>query len=714
MRTTSLFIAFISFIFSVNANDGVPLWMDYKKPANQALQQHYSEFSNIAFGEQSDQNGIIRQELSAAFGVLLPNGPLFKDQFDERTSGILLSRQAYLPDEKEFRSLKKINLGEEGYLIRTTGKDHKRLIIVARNDIGLLYGTYHLLRLMQTGTWLKDIDLVQQPKIKHRLLNHWDNLDRSVERGYAGISIWDWHTLPDFIDQRYIEYARANASIGINGTVLTNVNANALALTPAYLKKAAALAETFRPYGIKVYLTARFSAPMELGGLSSADPLDPEVVQWWKEKVREIYQHIPDFGGFLVKANSEGQPGPQQYGRSHAEGANLLADALKPFGGIIMWRAFVYDDETPDDRVKQAYQEFMPLDGKFRENVILQIKNGPLDFQPREPFHPLFGALKKTAGMMEFQLTQEYLGFATHLVYLPTLFQEVLQSDTHIRKTGATVSQIISGETHSSGLTGIAGVANIGNTPNWTGHPFAQANWYGFGRLAWNPDEDAGQIAAEWLRMSVSSDPEVLSDLKAMMLGSRETTVNYMTPLGLHHIMGWDHHFGPAPWIQDKARRDWTSVYYHQADEKGIGFDRTRAGSDALSQYHSLVQARFENPSSCPPEYLLWFHHLSWDFRLANGRTLWDQLCRQYDQGVEEVASMQSTWKKHQKRLNPQLFEQVSQLLSIQHKEAKWWRDACLSYFQSRSGRSFPAGLIPPEQPLSYYMNLNFHYVPGI
>ena len=387
------------------------------------------------------------------------------------------------------------------------------------------------------------------PNVKIRVLNHWDNLDRTVERGYAGQSLWDWSALPDSVSRLYTDYARANASIGINGTVLTNVNANARVLTREYLEKVAALANVFRPYGIKVYLTARFSAPVEIGGLATADPLQPEVIAWWKAKADEIYALIPDFGGFLVKANSEGQPGPQNYGRTHADGANLLADAIAPHGGIVMWRAFVYDKDVPDDRAKQAYNEFVPLDGKFRENVLIQVKNGPIDFQPREPFHPLFGAMPGTAMMPEFQITQEYLGASVHLVYLAPLYEECLRSDTHCAGAGSTVARVIDGTIGNRTLTAMAGVANIGAVRNWTGHPFGQANWYAFGRLAWDPDLSSAYIAAEWIRMTFTNADDAVGRISKMMMASREIAVNYMTPLGLHHIMYYGHHYGPGPWV---------------------------------------------------------------------------------------------------------------------------------------------------------------------
>jgi alpha-glucuronidase len=409
------------------------------------------------------------------------------------------------------------------------------------------------------------------------MLDHWDNLSRTVERGYAGMSIWNWQKLPGYIDKRYKDYARANASIGINGVVLNNVNANATILTKDYLIKVAALANVFRAYGIKVYLSARFSAPIEIGNLKTADPLDEQVRNFWKQKADEIYEYIPDFGGFLVKANSEGQPGPQNYNRTHADGANMLADALASHNGIVIWRAFVYSNSN-EDRFKQAYNEFKPLDGKFRKNVLLQVKNGPIDFQPREPFHPLFGAMPQTPLMMEFQLTQEYLGFSTHLVYLAPLFKECLDADTYENGKGSAVAKIIDGTLEDHNITGMAGVANIGSDINWTGHPFAQANWYALGRLAWDHNLTSAEIADEWIRQTFTNDPRFVDTVKKIMLASREITVDYMTPLGLHHIMGYSHHYGPAPWYNKAERADWNPVYFHKADSVGIGFDRTSTG----------------------------------------------------------------------------------------------------------------------------------------
>jgi len=604
--------------------------------------------------------------------------------------------------------------GEEGYIIRSVRQGRRHItVVVSEGERGVMYGLFHLLRIISTESPLDNLDIREQPATRLRLLNHWDNLDGSVERGYAGSSIWNWHLLPGYISPRYRDYARANASIGINGTVITNVNANALVLTPQYLAKVAALADVMRPYGIRVYLTARFSAPLETGNLPTSDPLDPAVAAWWKARAAEIYALIPDFGGFLVKANSEGQPGPQNYGRSHADGANMLADAVAPYGGVVMWRAFVYDNNVPVDRAKQAYNEFVPLDGKFRENVLVQVKNGPVDFQPREPFHPLFGAMPSTPLMMEFQITQEYLGCATHLVYLAPLFSEVLGSDTFAEGPGSEVSKVIDGSLDGHALTGMAGVANIGSERNWTGHLFGQANWYAFGRLAWNPRLSPEEIASEWIRMTLTHDPAIEEGISDMMLTSREAAVNYMTPLGLHHIMAEGHHWGPGPWV-DRGRPDWTSVYYHRADTAGIGFDRTSAGSNAVGQYFPPLREIFNDSQTCPENLLLWFHHLPWYHMMKSGRTLWDEMCLKYQEGVNTVEGFRASWETLQGKIDGEQYEHVRQMLAIQAEEARWWKDACLLYFQKFSRMPFPEGVEQPLHDLEYYRGLKFYFVPGI
>jgi alpha-glucuronidase len=597
--------------------------------------------------------------------------------------------------------------GDQGFVIRATTINGRRTTVIAANrDVGALYGVFHLLRHVQTHQPVANLSVVSAPKIKLRMLDHWDNLDRSVERGYAGKSLWDWSKLPDSLPERYRDYARANASLGINGTSITNVNANARVLTPEYLKKVAALAGVFRPYGIKVFLTARFSAPIEIGGLKTADPLDVAVRAWWKTKTDEIYSFIPDFGGFLVKANSEGQPGPQDYKRTHAHGANMLADAVAPHGGIVMWRAFVYSNEVPTDRIKQAYDEFKPLDGKFRENVYVQVKNGPLDFQPREPFSPLFGAMPKTPVMMEFQITKEYLGQDTHLAYLGPYFKEILNADTYAAGKGSTVAKVLDGSVHKMTRTGIAGVANIGDDRNWTGSQFNQANWYAYGRLAWDHALTPGAIADEWTRMTFTNDATAVAKIRGMMLTSREAAVNYMTPLGLVHIMATGHHYGPAPWVSNAGRADWSPTYYHRADTIGMGFDRTPTGSNAVEQYFGPVRERYTSRATTPDSVLLWFHRVKWDDRLKSGRTLWDELVVKYYEGVDSVRSMRRTWDSVKGAIDPDRFAQVADFLRIQEKEAIWWKDAALLYFQTFSRKPIPAKFEQPAHPLSFYRAL--------
>lgn len=566
-------------------------------------------------------------------------------------------------------------LGKEGYTIRTS---EGKTVLEAATEQGLLYATYHLLRLQAEGADCTRLDIQEKPAFDIRVLNHWDNLDGTIERGYAGRSLWKWEDLTDSVSARYREYARANASVGINGTVLNNVNASPEILSSDYLQKVRKLADVFRPYGIKVYLSVNFASPMKLGGLSTADPLDEEVARWWKEKVQEIYGLIPDFGGFLVKANSEGQPGPCDYGRTHAEGANMLAEALKPYGGIVMWRAFVYSPSDAD-RAKQAYLEFQPLDGRFRDNVMVQVKNGPIDFQPREPYSPLFGAMPHTPLMVEFQITQEYLGHSNHLAYLATMWNEFYRY------------------VQPSSLKGVAGVVNVGDNVNWCGHDFAQANWYAYGRLAWNPDLSAEEIACEWLAQTFTTDRRFVEPMTQVMMESREAVVDYMMPLGLHHIFAWGHHYGPEPWCEvPGARADWLPSYYHQADKEGLGFDRSRTGSDAVSQYPDSLARVFDSLEQCPEEYLLWFHHVNWNQKLRSGRSLWDELCYKYQKGVDEVRAFQRIWKDMQPYVDAERYQAVAERLDIQARDAVWWKDACLEYFRTFSKKKYPEGVEPP------------------
>jgi len=694
-----LLIIFLFIACITKAEDGYDLWLRYRPIENKELLNSYkSVFKNISIAGNSPTCLIIKNELQRASTGMFNQNPSFGT---ESQAGLILS----ITQKKDF--------GKEGYAINSSNNKGKFAITIdANNDIALLYGVFHLLRLVQTEQSLSKLNITTSPKLKLRILNHWDNMNRTVERGYAGFSIWNWHTLPDYIDPRYVDYARANASIGINGTVLTNVNANATILTKPYLEKVKALSDLFRPYGIKVYLTARFSAPIELGRLKSADPLNDTVQQWWQQKVKEIYEMIPDFGGFLVKANSEGQPGPQDYKRTHADGANMLADAVAPFNGIVMWRAFVYSPGS-DDRFKQAYDEFKPLDGKFRKNVLVQVKNGPIDFQPREPFSPLFGAMPQTPLMMEFQLTQEYLGQGTHLVYEAPLFKEVLNADTYAKGKGSTVAKVIDGSIDNFSLNGMAAVSNIGNDINWTSNPFAQANWYALGRLAWDYDLSSEQIADEWIKQTFTKEKKSVSVIKNIMLNSRETLVNYMTPIGLMHIMYNGHHYGPMPWGNTLNRPDWNPVYYHRADSLGIGFDRTSTGTNALAQYAVEVQNQYRDVNSCPDSYLLMFHHVSWNYKMNSGRTVWNELCYRYNLGVDSVRSFIKQWNSLEKNIDKYRFNQVQQFMNIQLKDAIWWRNACLLYFQTFSKMPIPSNYEQPDKTLDYYKSIRILFAPG-
>ena len=577
----------------------------------------------------------------------------------------------------------------EGFRIR---HEDNKITLTSPTETGLLYAAYHLLRMQETGQNVVEAQTTENPAYNLRILNHWDNMDRTVERGYAGQSLWNWEELPNTLSDRYKEYARANASIGINGTVLNNVNASPKILSAEYLQKVKALADIFRPYGLRVYLSVNFASPMALDSLSTADPLDKEVIRWWKNKVKEIYRIIPDFGGFLVKANSEGQPGPCDFGRTHAEGANMLADALKPYKGIVMWRAFVYSPSDAD-RAKQAYLEFEPLDGQFRNNVIVQVKNGPIDFQPREPYSPLFGAMQHTPLMAEFQVTQEYLGHSNHLAYLAPMWKEFFEFVA------------------PASLKAVAGVANIGTDANWCGHTFAQANWYAFGRLAWQPSLSSGNIADEWLKQTFGSQPsDINAQLKKMMLDSHEAVVNYMMPLGLHHIFAWGHHYGPEPWCSiPGARPDWLPSYYHRADKQGIGFDRSSKGSNAVAQYPETLAKQYDNIGTCPEEYLLWFHHVPWSHRMKSGRSLWDELCHHYDNGVRQVRDFQKIWDAAEKYIDAERFHEVQSKLKIQARDAVWWKDACLLYFQEFSGMPIPYEI---ERPIHELKDLQKVHLP--
>ena len=596
----------------------------------------------------------------------------------------------------ELKIDKSLNLGE-GYNIYARPAQQGDNIqyeatITASNPIGLLYGAYELIRLQNTDAYntgsgnqqnfSKAIDETEKPQVGLRILNHWDNLDGSIERGYAGKSIFKWDeiklgkngkggSISKSLHDRLITYARANASLGINGSVLNNVNASPKMMTAEYINKVKVIANILRPYGIRVYLSINFASPMALGYTKTADPLDKKVQQWWKKKAKEIYAAIPDFGGFLVKANSEGQPGPGDYHRTHADGANMLADAVKPYGGIIMWRSFVYGaNHKGEDRVKQAVSEFKGMDGKFRDNVILQSKNGPLDFQPREPYAPIFDNIKQTPQIAELQITQEYLGQSKHLIYLAPMWKEFF------------------GFVNPSKLVGISGVANIGDDANWCGHPFSQANWYAFGRLAWNPSLSAEEIAHEWLVQTYENqDEKFTKPVEMMMMTSREACVNYMMPLGLHHIFKFDHHYGPEPdGFIASYPLEWCPVYYHKADAKGIGFDRSSKGTDAVGQYPEPYRSLYDNIETCPEEYLLWFHHVAWNYKMKSGSTLWQELCMKYNMGVAMVEVYRDFWHTSAKQYmkgHEQEWQHTDSLLNVQLENAKEWRNTCLKYFQN-------------------------------
>lgn len=650
-RIFSLFYIAIVFVTQMAAEDGSHLWL--RLPVN--------AHAEISAPRQSPTLNIAVEELQQAWKGAPVRLVIQKDK----------------------------QLQAEGFRIR---HEDNKITLTSPTETGLLYAAYHLLRMQETGQNVVEAQTTENPAYNLRILNHWDNMDRTVERGYAGQSLWNWEELPNTLSDRYKEYARANASIGINGTVLNNVNASPKILSAEYLQKVKALADIFRPYGLRVYLSVNFASPMALDSLSTADPLDKEVIRWWKNKVKEIYRIIPDFGGFLVKANSEGQPGPCDFGRTHAEGANMLADALKPYKGIVMWRAFVYSPSDAD-RAKQAYLEFEPLDGQFRNNVIVQVKNGPIDFQPREPYSPLFGAMQHTPLMAEFQVTQEYLGHSNHLAYLAPMWKEFFEFVA------------------PASLKAVAGVANIGTDANWCGHTFAQANWYAFGRLAWQPFLSSGNIADEWLKQTFGSQPsDINAQLKKMMLDSHEAVVNYMMPLGLHHIFAWGHHYGPEPWCSiPGARPDWLPSYYHRADKQGIGFDRSSKGSNAVAQYPETLAKQYDNIDTCPEEYLLWFHHVPWSHRMKSGRSLWDELCHHYDNGVRQVRDFQKIWDAAEKYIDAERFHEVQSKLKIQARDAVWWKDACLLYFQEFSGMPIPYEI---ERPIHELKDLQKVHLP--
>lgn len=589
----------------------------------------------------------------------------------------------------------------DGYAIR---RMEDEIILSSASDVGVLYAAYAILRMQQVG---EDIavgtDVTEKPSYDLRILNHWDNPDGTVERGYAGRSIWKWDELPGKISPIYRMYARANASVGINGVVLNNVNAKPVMLSSGMLQKAAAIADVMRPYGIRIFLSVNFASPKALGGLDTADPLQADVQEWWRKKAGEIYHMIPDFGGFLVKANSEGEPGPQDYGRTHADGANMLADVLSPYGGLVMWRAFVYNANNTD-RACQAYEEFVPFDGKFRKNVLLQIKNGPIDFQPREPFSPLFGAMEHTQVMPELQITQEYLGESIHTVFLPVMWKDFLKTQTY-GNGNMTVEEVTRHKISATSVTAIAGVANIGDARNWTGSNMAQSNWYGFGRLGWDTEITSAQIADEFLKQTFSRDSNFVAPLRQLLLRSWSTAVDYMMPLGLHHIFAFGHHYGPEPWCASEgAREDWLPRYYHKADSAGLGFDRSPSGSNASGQYHEPLATLYGSMNICPDEYLLWFHHVPWNYTMRNGMTMWDNLCYAYYRGAEQARAFVDIWKATAPYIDAERYAGQLRRFERQAADAVWWRDAVLLYFQRFSGLPFPSDCPKPVHSLDKLM----------
>lgn len=659
--------------------DGYELWLSYS-PYSESMTKRYSaKIKNVYTALGSEILDAVSDEIELAFSSLLDTNFLLERSNTVKfsNSSLLIAPYDHL-DEDLCARLPSDTLPEgDGYSIHTI---QDSILITGLTEKGILYGSFYFLRLLQTGKSIENLSIVSSPSVKWRILNHWDNLDGSVERGYAGKSLWKWRELPKLIDSRYKDYARACASIGINGAVLNNVNTQVYILSQEYIEKAAAIASVFRHFGIRIFLSVNFSSPALLGGLGTADPFDKSVIRWWKEKTAEIYSVIPDFGGFLVKADSEGQPGPYVYGRDHADGANMLGSVLEPYGGIVIWRAFVYG-QGETDRAKKAYSDFKPLDGKFLSNVCVQVKNGPIDFQPREPIHPLFGGMDKTNIFMELQITQEYLGQGNHLVFLAPMWKEILDFDTFAKGKGSTVGSFLAAKADDKRLTGIAGVSNIGSDKNWCASLFHPANWYAFGRLCWDYTLTAEEIAEEWAVCTWGANQKVLEAVKYILMNSWQACLDYMTPLCLHHIMRYNHHYGPDPACDEGSREDWKPRYYHRADSAGLGFDRTRNGTDAVDQYHKPVADMFNDIKKCPEKYLLWFHHVPWDYKLSSGRSLKDELSFVYEKGVKEAEMLRDKWLEIKPELDKKRFESVLDKLNIQYEDAKEWRDVCLDYF---------------------------------
>lgn len=714
MKRSLIVLVLMVLSLTAHSEDGSRLWLRYEP-----LQ---AEMAGIVAGSISSVHADLTQpslavavdELQKAFQGFIGKNVPHTTRLQDR-SVVLAVKGSRLATRLGINAELQ-GMHRDGFIIRPIVRNRQSYIVIASpTQVGVLYGVFHLLRTIKVGEFSPGMTIKSEPKFDLRMLNHWANLDGTIERGYAGPSIWRWDELPGVISPRYIEYARANASIGINGMTPNNVNADPLILSDEFLPKLKALADAFRPYGVRLFVSINFSSPRIIGGLPNSDPFEENVQQWWKTRVNDIYRLIPDFGGFLVKANSEGQPGPMDYGRTHVDGANMIAAALQPHGGIVIWRSFVYE---PDgiDRANEAYLEFVPYDGLYAPNVIIQAKQGAVDFQPREPFSPKFGAMKKTALMVEFQITQEYTGFSNHLVFLAPQNEETLRAETYAFGPGSTVARMTDGTLLPNRINAIAGVSNIGAETNWTGHHFAQANWYAFGRQAWDHELSSEQIANEWIRMTFTSDPAFVEPVKQMMLSSWETVVNYMMPLGLHHIFGWDHHYGPEPWTDVAgARPDWLPRYYHQASKYGIGFNRTRSGSEHVDQYNQPLSDKFNDINTVPENLLLWFHHVPWDHKMKNGRTLWAEMAHKYQEGVDSVRSFQRTWDRMEELIDSERFRHVQSRLRIQSRDAIWWRDAVMLYFQTYSGMPIPHELERPIHDLEDMKRVrlplrHFHY----
>ncbi|WP_051572094.1 alpha-glucuronidase family glycosyl hydrolase [Ruminiclostridium cellobioparum] len=667
-------------------------WLKYYKLENKKLSGEYENLlRNIVIKENTAITQSAVNELKRGLAGILGIRPEISEE-PAKPAFLMLGT---LSGNKSIAGLlgrEKQNLGEEGFIIKLlTENEQKQLLVAGKTDRGLLYGVFSLLRLIQTGTGLDELPRIENPVNQLRMVNHWDNMDGSIERGYAGKSIFYKNNKITGNLARIGDYARILASVGINAIAINNVNVHkieTLLITDRYIKDAAKLNEIFRSYGIKLFLSINFASPLSTGELSTADPLDKEVRKWWKNRAEFIYSHMPDFGGFLVKADSEGRPGPFTYGRTHADGANMLAEALKPHGGLVIWRCFVYNclqdwrDRTID-RAKAAYDHFMPLDGAFAENVLLQIKNGPMDFQVREPVSPLIGGLEKTNQVLELQTTQEYTGQQKHLCYLVPMWKEVLDFDTCAKGRGTSVKKIISREVFKNKYGGFATVTNIGDDTNWTGHQMAQANTFGYARLAWDPELTSEEIAESWIRLTYSNDRILVGTIKDMLLGSWRTYENYTSPLGIGWMVNPNHHYGPN--VDGYEYDKWGT--YHRADHKGIGVDRTvRNGTGYAGQYHKEVARLYENVETCPEELLLFFHYIPYDYRLKSGETLIQYIYNTHFEGVEQAEELKRKWESLKDKVEEDVFDHVMERLEGQIAHSKEWRDIINTYFFRKTG----------------------------